>query len=457
MKLTIREDSINYAVSVIKLPPKQKVEGLNNLVRVTVFGNDVLTQKDTDETCLYLFFPAGCQIDESYLSLNNEFREGTLNLDKTKNGFFEENGRVKAIKFKGVISTGYIAPLHTLTGWRSQNDWKLKEGDEFTTIDGIDLVKKYVPKITKKQGTAGNGESKHNKRIKKFDRLVPHQFRFHTDTPQLAKCLHLIDPEDVIVITDKCHGTSAVFSNVLVKHELKWYEKLAAWLAKPILGPYLNFNFYGSVYSSRKIVKNQYINKEAGSSYYGEDVWKYHNDVLSINGAIENGITLYGEIVGYTGSGKAIQKGYAYGSKVNQSQLKIYRITYTKPDGSVIEYTWEQIKEYCKKHSLETVPQLYHGKVSSWYDRHKSGGLGSVVNDGVLELMSTVYLEKDCKYNPGQPAEGICVRVDGKSTYSTYKLKSKRFMKHESDELDKGVVSMEDEQGVTEDAGVNNN
>src|SRR5688572_19340293 len=98
MKLSIREDSSNYTCTVVKLPPKQKVEGLDRLVKVTVFGNDVLTQKDADENQLYLFFPAECAISKEYLKFNNEYREPTLNDDHSKTGYFEPTGRVKAIK-----------------------------------------------------------------------------------------------------------------------------------------------------------------------------------------------------------------------------------------------------------------------------------------------------------------------------------------------------------------------
>lgn len=470
MKLTIREDSSNYAVSVVKLPPKQKVEGLDKLVRVTIFGNDVLTQKDSDENILYLFFPAGCQISNAYLSKNNEFKESTLNMDKSQRGFFEENGRVKAIKFKGVISTGYIAPLNTMNYVVSADYMKkFKEGDEFTTIDGIDLVKKYVPKNTRTQSEKSNNESRYNKKLKRFDRLVNNQFRFHTDTPQLAKCLHLIKPDDIIVITDKWHGTSAVFSNLLIRTERTWYEKLAAWITKPILGKYLNFNKYDSLYSSRSVIKNQYINKEAGPGYYGEDIWGVVNKELE--GKIEEGISLYGEIVGYTPSGKAIQGGYDYGCIPNMEALTaktrefakstyghvshrflVYKITYTKPNGDTILFSWDQTKEYCKKYNIEHVLQLYYGRA---YDFTLNtslcwNGSDDAGRAALMESLSHNFLEKDCTHCSNKvPAEGVCVRIDGKSTYSTFKLKSKRFMTHESDELDKGVVSIED-SGVEE-------
>lgn len=463
MKLTTREDSKNYAATVVKLPPKQAVPGLDKLVKVTVFGNDVLTQKTTDENSLYLFFPAECAISAEYLSKNNEFRESTLNKDQAQTGYFEPSGRVKAIKFKGVISTGYLAPISTLNGLGTLNHG-LKEGDEFTDINDINICKKYIPKHLHTQGTGGGG-SKHNKKLKRFDKLVPNQFRFHNDTAHLAKNLHLLNPEDIIVITDKWHGTSAVFANVLTNQKIKWYESLVAGLAAPFIKKYLNFKGYDNIYSSRSVVKNQYINKEVGPGYYGgEDIWGIVNKELE--GKIEQGITLYGEIVGFLPSGRMIQKGYDYGCSPGliapperrtaiissatdspEHKFLVYRITYTKPNGEVIEFSWQQIKEYCKKYSIEHVKELYFGS------GHSSIGDGqeySTIEDfreKFFNYLTTTYLEKDCTHCKNKvPAEGICVRIDGKPTYSTFKLKSKRFLERETKSLDAGEVSIEDEQ-----------
>jgi hypothetical protein len=446
----------------VKLPPKQAVVGLDNLVKVTVFGNDVLTKKDADEDQLYLFFPAECVISAEYLSKNNEFRNNILNGDTNQRGYFEENGRVKAIKFKGVISTGYLAPLSTLrefytkrngVGIVTANDEnyynvsQLKVGDEFTTIDGVDICKKYIPKHIYTPGQGGK-ESRHNKKLKRFDKLVPNQFRFHQNTSHLAKNLHLFNPDDIIIITDKWHGTSAVFSNVLVNVDLGWYERIILKVAETLLGKKIARTKYDNIYASRSIVKNQYINKEQGGGYYGEDIWVIVNKELE--GKVEQGVTLYGEIVGYLPSGKELQKGYDYGcisspiTPLYEHKFLVYRITYTKPNGEVIEYSWNQIKEYCKKYSIEYVKELYFGAFRSMYDRHISGGLGTI-NEEVLKLLQEVYLEKDCPYCKNKvPAEGICVRIDGKSTYSTFKLKSKRFLERETKSLDAGEISMED-------------
>src|SRR6185437_2564248 len=112
----------------------------------------------------------------------------------------------------------------------------------------------------------------------------------------------------IIVITDKFHGTSAVFSNVLINKQLTWYEKLAKKIGLKIVD-----KVYDNLYSSRSVLKNQYITKDADLGYYKEDIWSTINSKLK--GKIEEGITLYGEIVGYLESGKAIQGGYDYGCK----------------------------------------------------------------------------------------------------------------------------------------------
>jgi len=445
LKLEKIEGHENYVCTVVKLPPKQKVERLDKLVKVTVFGNDVLTQKDTDESQLYLFFPAECQISTDYLRENNEYRDPTLNFNKDQKGYFEPSGRVKTIKFKGVISTGYLAPIKTLVGV-VDNLKDLDVGDEFNTINGHVLCKKYRP--VHQQSTATK-ESRFNKKLKRFSKLVQNQFRFHVSTSHLAKNLHVFQPDDIIVITDKWHGTSGVFSNVLVKRKLNWLEKLLSYIS----GFVINDKEYGNIYSSRTVVKNEYINPDQQGGYYGEDIWAIVNKELK--GKIEQGISLYGEIVGYLPSGKEIQKGYDYGCApilpdnntyktndgniiTNQHRFLVYRITYTKPDGNVIEFSWNQVKEYCKKYEIETVKELYFGKLSAYVDDWGP--------ETFFDWLCANYLEKDCVHCVNKvPAEGIVVRRDGLDYFAAYKLKAKRFLERETKELDAGIVSIEDE------------
>ena len=70
-----------------------------------------------------------------------------------------------------------------------------------------------------------------------------------------------------------------------------------------------------------------------------------------------------------------------------------------------------------------------------------------------LELLIKEYLEKDDIYcnNKGLPDEGIVLskRVD---VFEGLKLKSFKFLRGESDELDKGGVDLETQESVNQDA-----
>jgi hypothetical protein len=452
MKLEIKEGSENYACQVIKLPVKQAVAGLDKLMKVTYQGNDILVSKDTSEEGLYLFFPVECAIHTDYLKANNEFRDATLNRDTDKKGYFETTGRVKAIKFKGVISTGYIAPIESLQPLLDIKGFKV--GDEFTTINGYDLVKKY--RVTRMQGQGGDPkESRYNKKLKAFNKLIPNQFRFHISTPPLAKCISHIKSDDTIVITDKWHGTSAVFSNVLIKKKLTWKDRLAKWFGIEVVE-----SKYDNLYSSRSVIKNQYINEAVQSGYYNEDIWGTVNKELE--GKIEQGVTIYGEIVGYLSSGRAIQKGYDYGCSQGmvgpdnnitatntdnpEHKFVVYRITYTKPDGNVIEFSWNQVKEYCKKYNLETVIEIFNGPATWFLDETQEEGYA----ERFLEVLTENFLEGDCKFCKNKvPAEGIVLRRDNNTTaFDVYKLKSKRFILGETKAADAGETNIEDEESV---------
>jgi hypothetical protein len=226
---------------------------------------------------------------------------------------------------------------------------------------------------------------------------------------------------------------------------------------------------YGNLYSSRTVIKNQYINKEATAGYYGEDIWGIVDKEVKTK--IEPGISLYGEIVGFLPSGKAIQHGYDYGCKQEAKGFKpedyqapehkflVYRITYTKPDGNVIEFSWQQIKNYCQKYQLEHVKELYFGKAKNhtW-----NGDWDDMINIEepwremfFKDLSHSWNLEKDCNYSANKvPAEGIVVRKDGLETYSAYKLKSKRFLEKESKQLDEeaksGEINIEDNETTSD-------
>ncbi len=146
MKLEIKNNN-NYAAVIVKLPKTNSVNGLDNLVKVNIFGNDCLVSKDSKEGELYVYLPAECQLSEEFCRHNNLFRHNEFNNDKDKKGFFEDTRRVKAIKFKGVLSSCFVIPIDSLSYLCDIS--KLKVGDEFDTIDGKEVCKKFVKGLEK--------------------------------------------------------------------------------------------------------------------------------------------------------------------------------------------------------------------------------------------------------------------------------------------------------------------
>jgi hypothetical protein len=451
------DHSQNYTAQVIKLPVKQPVQGLDNLVEVNVFGNSCLISKDSNEDVLYLFFPAGCQLSEQFTSRNNLYREFQLNADPNIKGFFELNRRVKAIKFRGIISTGFVIPVSSLSNM-ILGEINLTVGDSFNEFQGFEICRKYqLPTNTQSQ-VKGDKVSKINNRL--LNLLVPNQFRFHTETNHLANNLHKLNHDDIIVVTDKWHGSSCILSKVYVSKKLTLWQKFLN-----LIGGKIPNKEYGYIYSSGKPKSNlpkgiegEWIND--GIDYYTANIWKRAFD--DFKAALEDGISLYGELVGYTESGQFIQKGYDYGCCPDCSgpvqldgsyRFVVYRITYTKPDGNVIEFSWQQIKDYCTKWNLEHVKELYFGRAGFINPNNILTGTNEYDEvileewrNAVFEKLQTSFnLEKKCSHcTTGVPAEGLGVRIDGRTHYNTFKLKAKLFLKKESDDLDKGETNLED-------------
>lgn len=445
----IYSDSVNYTATVIKLPIKQKIENLDNLVKVTVFGNDCLISKNSDENELYLFFPSGTQLSEKFLKGNNLYRDNQLNIDTNQKGFFEVNGRVKAIKFKQIISAGFIISIDSLKNLWEHDIYKdyhysdicrLEEGMEFNEFFGIEVCKKYMIKQEITPGVKKDRISKINDKLSSL--LIPNQFRFHSDTQHLAKNLHEIHPEDIITITDKWHGSSCILSEVLIHKKLTLYQKLLN-----LIGGKIPIKDYGYIYSSGKPKSNlpkgivgNWVNNNG--NFYTSNIWeRAFNDYKY---ALNPGISIYGELVGFEENGSAIQKGYDYKCSPNTEmgdmyRFVVYRITYTKPDGNIIEFTWSQMIEYCSLYGLETVKLIYFGSAGDFVKEYTDQNFQEIFFNKVQNLVESVG---NCVYCMNSvPSEGVVIRKDGGKAF---KLKSKLFLKNESDSLDKGEINIED-------------
>lgn len=431
----IYEDSQNYTCTIVEMPEMFPVPGLDNLMRVEVFGNSCLVGKDSSKDTLYCFFPAGTEIAPKFLSSNNLYRENQLNENPDKKGFFEKN-YVKAIKFKGVISTGFLIPVEALEGIVGHLGLAFHEGDEFNEIDGIMICKKYIPKIINTPGEPKSKQDRANEKQKNI--IVPNQFAFHVETSHLSKNIWNLSPDSDIIITDKWHGSSVILSNCLVYRKLSLWEKI-----KKFFGMEVKETQYGFVYSSGKPKSNRvkgvmvdgddtFVN--TAGDYYSANIWK--KAMLDYGNALMPGIAIYGEVVGFAGN-SPIQGQWTYGCKPGEYKMVVYRITYTNEEGIKQEFSWNQVKSYCEEKGLTYVPEFYQGKAK---DLFPELDVSQHWHDNFFNKLSTSFnMEQKCKIcNNGAPAEGLVVRVERPNTeeFEVYKLKAKLFTLKENELID---------------------
>ena len=381
---------------------------------------------------------------------------------RSRVGFFNKTGRVRSIRLGGVASKGYLFTLEELAKYNPKvKDINLEEylGQDFDTVDGELFVKAYVPFVPEKRTKTSSAE-KRNKKIVRFDRMIEGEFSFNYDSLLLPKNIHKIKPTDSVAITVKVHGTSFVCGKVHVKTPIKLpfilrmcnkFIDLTGWFKK-----YRTIDYkieYGNVTSSRKVIKNKYINKDVTDGYYSVDVYSEYGEL--IYPYLSEGMTLYGEIFGYlTNSTKMIQKQYDYGCEVGTNKLMPYRITTSLPDGGKYEWNVEEVKDWTEKlikehpeiaDRIHVIDLLYHGTLA---DLYPTLSLTEHWNENVLEELRNdkkhFGMEKNeplCENKV--PREGLCIRIDDDETNENFKLKCQKFYDREKKLMDEGEVDIE--------------
>lgn len=449
MNLKIYEDSKNYTAQVIKLPVVQAIKGLDNLVSVNVQGNSCLIGKDSDLDDYYLFFPAECQLSHDFLHVNNLYRHSELNKDKTETGFFDDNRRVKAIKFKGIISSGFVCPLQFLG---KDNYMDLKVGNEFNEIDGISICQKYIRPKERIKGMS-------NPRVKTIDNIVDSRMApEHFSTEHLLKNTHKLNLDDYIAVTYKLHGTSARYFNTLVKRPLSLIDKIAKFFSVKIQETH-----YDYICASRKVVKSCGFEELPDKNHYYNDgdIWSKVGKEY-FEGKLIQGECVYAEIIGRTYPtkvgegfgeidclGSEIQSGYTYGLK--EPKVYIYRISNINSQGIEIDLHYQQMKERSIQLGIDYCPELFYGTLGVFLQRYRS--IDRTVNQSLEETLNNLFynklLEQSSILDSSVVEEGFCIRIDKYPKPEIFKIKSKKFLLHEGALLDKvDSVDIEVEQSI---------
>lgn len=493
-----------YSVGVVRITTLNPIEGSDFLVQAMVNGFSIVVRKDEVKEGDILFYVMNeSQLNADFLSKNDLFElseaernsnwkyvsslleEGKTDEAKKQVGFFNKHGRVKMIRLRGCPSMGFLFDLSSLIKWKpSLKGVNLEDyvGEYFDTIDGELFVKAYVPYIPPQRQSASKGE-KRNKKIARFNRMIPGQFAFHYDTNQLNNNIWRITPDTDVTISVKIHGTSAIYANVLVKkpctitYAQKVVRKAIDLKIRNLTKQLKRTRFgtkkaklireieyfkkirkedyaigYGNVYSSRTVIMSQYINQKVTKGYYETDVWSEYNRLLKP--FIPQGMIIYGEIFGYTNGEKMVQKNYDYGCKVGENKLMIYRIVMNKEDGSKLELDVADVRKWTEtflkknpelKDKILPIDILYNGKLSDLYpeiDRENHW------NENVLEAMKKdkehfgmEEREPLCKNKVYR--EGIVLRINNDPIAEAFKLKCDKFREYEGKLMDAGEVDIE--------------
>jgi len=504
-----------YSATIVRVGELKDIENSDNLKQTIIDGFSVVVNKnDVKEGDYMIYCKNETELNSEYLAVNNMYEIGERHLnancvevekliadgktDEAKKmvGYFNKNGRVKMIRLRGCPSMGVLMRLVSFINWDGAlADVNLQDyvhydsnGNfvpfDFDTVNGKLFIKAYVPKINPCRSGGGSGGGKKKDKSKKFDRMIEGEWAFHYDTNQLNSNMWRLSPEDVVYISTKVHGTSICLGNILVKKptllnkfrdflnsfkdkKISKYERQLKRTEDDLLKLELQKKIavvdnrkirkfdteYYNVYSSRTVIKNQYINKQVNSGFYSTDIWGEYNEMLK--GKIPQNVSIYGEIVGYlTGSSKMIQKNYDYGCEVGENKLMIYRVNEKLEDGTHKEYEIDEVIEFTKQ-LVAQYPEiesrilpytlLFHGKLSDLYPQVDRANHW---NENILEELKNdkehFGMELDepmCKNKV--PREGICLRIANDPVKECFKLKCLYFLGKEAANIDKGEVDIE--------------
>lgn len=459
-----KKANINYLARIVKIDSFTKHPNADALKCAHVGGYTIIVGINEPEGC-YIYFPTSSEINPNILSFANLYRHTDKNSNpEAKPGFFEDNGRVKAIKLRGIVSEGFLLPVTIIENFIQNSlnlttDLSNEVGNEFDAVEhnGKEfwVCKKYIIKSY----TKGPKNTPKSKKMKGYDKIIDTQFRLHYDTVQVKKDPWCIQPEDLISLTYKIHGTSGISANVLCRKPISFIKRILNFISGKGFDKFELV--YDNVYSSRTVVKNKYYNKAVNSGYYGVDVWGEANKIIMPH--LPKGYTVYYEIVGFLPNGGYIQKDYDYGCvppKEGESytpekhfKVRIYRITETNVDGIVHEFSAREVQQWCNEHNLTPVEECYYGLAGDLYPqlRQDVNGYPMYPDDWNQQFWDTLANDEDFYMEMNSPEcvnkvphEGLVIKKEDMIPRA-WKLKCFAFLQGEAKELDAGETNIEDE------------
>ena len=414
-----------YIVELKSIIPHPNADRLNI---AHVFGMNVIIGKEMKVGDVVAYFPSDGQLSLEFAAFNNLIRKRDENGVEV-GGYMDPTKRnIKAIKLRGERSDGIIISIDKVAEYTGLKLSELEPGDTFTTLNGKEICKKYVP-LTK-VSVQNNGHQAKRVSLKNKYPL----FQEHKDTAQLAFNMNQFKVGDLVTVSLKLHGTSHRVANTLVNEKPNILSRIK------YLFKYKNPNKYKTVSGTRRVIIEDF-DKEGG--FYGDNGFrKQWNDFFE--GKLRKNETVYFEIVGWYGdhetqtimpiaenkkiNDKNFVKQYgekttfSYGCTPGQSDIYIYRMTMTNDDGQVVEYPTDLAQIRCEQMGVKHVPVI---------DKFIVGQTVYTYPDTLFSYFDSLSDGADL-IDPSHIREGIVVRIENRETFEAYKHKGFSFKVLES-------------------------
>jgi hypothetical protein len=386
--------SDSNAAIITRLHNVRKHPNADRLQLATALGTQVIVGLDAKEDDLVIYFDSNLRLSHDYIHHNNLYSNKELNANPEIKGYFGKNGRVRAQKFRGELSNGYVAELYTIDFVGIHPI--LKDGDEFTHINGVEICSKYI--------VPAHVAIQRAKEAKRKSVL----FHRHWDTKQLMRELDSI-PENVQCwIEEKIHGTSGRTAHLLCKTFRPWWKfwkPKEEW--KVISGTRRMDNVEGHLPYERNVIERMV----APRLHKGEEI--------------------YYEIYGYDTKGQFIQTGYPYNCRPGEFKVMLYRVTITTPDGYCIDLDRETVY----KRAIELGLEKPFGIDIGLWERNNTDLVDSIVD----------YAQGKSYIDAGTLLEGIVVWFeDENGNWTCLKHKSEEFLLDQDKQMEKEVGDIED-------------
>jgi hypothetical protein len=413
----------------------RKHPNADRLMLGTVLSDQVIVDLNTQEGDLGVYFPANLQLSDDFCLANNLYPTFDETGKRTGGGFISPKKRnIRAQNFRGEKSYGLFMPLESLSFIKYDLS-KLKEGDAFSDLGGVNICQKYINEATRNSGGPNRNKKANRKETPTFPR--------HFDTQQFRYYIDRIKQGAKIILTLKGHGSSQRFGLCYEPIEYNWFQRLVKKVANYV-GIFTSDGYWTVLNGTRNVI----LEKSNQKGYYGTDEFRY-NVSNKITPHLRKGEVIYGEIVGWVNEttpimpsvdctimGKEFVKKwgetmtYKYSCPPGTQGFYVYRICQFDEDGHAHELPWENVKKRCNelgiKHVIELEQFTYDGDMEK------------------LKAKVEAWVDGEDFIDPSHIREGVCIRVEHEGEMTIYKQKSHAFLVLEGVAKDNEQVDIEE-------------